>query len=72
MSKNEISRGTDTVEIMNTDQPNTITINGVEIPSYYYLWRRLSGLEGKITWLKIATILELLLMITVVLALLLR
>lgn len=72
MSKNEISRGTDTVEIMNTDQPNTITINGVEIPSYYYLWRRLSGLEEKITWLKIATILELLLMITVVLALLLR
>ena len=35
MSKNEISRGTDTVEIVNTDQPNTITINGVEIPSYY-------------------------------------
>lgn len=72
MSKNKIKSGADTAEIMNTDQPDTITINGVEIPSYYYLWRRLSALEEKITWLKIAVILEPLLMLAAVLALLLR
>ena len=72
MRKNEAKFGADTAEIMNTDQPNTITVNSVEIPSYYYLWRRLSTLEEKIVWLKIAVILEPLLMIAVVLALLLR
>ncbi|OUQ22764.1 hypothetical protein B5E80_12770 [Flavonifractor sp. An135] len=65
MSECEIRIGADTAEIMNTDQPNTITVNGVEIPSYYYLWRRLSALEEKIVWLKIAVILELVIFVAV-------
>lgn len=65
VSECEIRIGADTAEIMNTDQPNTITVNGVEIPSYYYLWRRLSALEEKIVWLKIAVILELVIFVAV-------
>lgn len=65
VSECKIRIGADTTEIMNTDQPNTITVNGVEIPSYYYLWRRLSALEEKIVWLKIAVILELVIFVIV-------
>lgn len=41
----KITLNPDTKEIMNTDQPNTIAINGVEIPSWYKVWKELRRLE---------------------------
>lgn len=52
----EIKLQVDTAEVMNTDQPDTISVNGVEIPSYYFLWKRLSEMEGKISRLQTAII----------------
>lgn len=52
----EIKLQLDTTEVMNTDQPDTISVNGVEIPSYYFLWKRLSEMEGKISRLQTAII----------------
>lgn len=46
----------DTAEVMNTDQPDMISVNGVEIPSYYFLWKRLSEMETKISRLWAAII----------------
>lgn len=36
-----------TVEIMNTKQPDTIAIDGVEIPSWYKVWKELRSKERK-------------------------
>lgn len=41
----KITLNPDTKEIMNTDQPNTIAIDGVEIPSWYKVWKELRRLE---------------------------
>lgn len=35
----------DAEEIVNTEQPNTISIDGVEIPSWYKVWKELRRLE---------------------------
>ncbi len=37
----------DTMKIMNTEQPSTITIDGVEIPSWYKVWMELRQLERR-------------------------
>ncbi len=39
----------DTLETMNTPQPDTISINGVEIPSWQKMWREQMILRKQIT-----------------------
>lgn len=43
----KISFRPDTMEIMNNEQPSTITIDGVEIPSWYKVWLELRQLERR-------------------------
>lgn len=61
----------DSSEIMNTKQPDTISIDGVEIPSYYGLWKLLREVETRITLFRNAVILEGIAIIAVLLRLLL-
>lgn len=42
----------DTREIMNTPQPDTVVINGVEVPSYYGFWKKLTALQEKVERLR--------------------
>lgn len=42
----------DTREIMDTPQPDTVVINGVEVPSYYAFWKKLTALQEKVERLR--------------------
>ena len=41
----KISFHPDTQEVMNAEQPDTIAIDGVEIPSWYRVWKELRRLK---------------------------
>lgn len=43
----KISFRPDTMEIMNNEQPSTITIDGVEIPSWYKVWVELQEVKRR-------------------------
>ncbi len=43
----KISFQPNAVEIMNTEQPDTVAIDGVEIPSWYKVWKELRRTERK-------------------------
>ncbi len=46
----------ETQEIMNTPQPNTVVINGVEVPSNYFFWKKITALQEKVERLRRAVI----------------
>lgn len=69
--KNKIKMEVNSLEVMNTKQPETISINGVEIPSYSCLWRMIQIADIRISRLRNAVILETIALIAVLLRLLL-
>lgn len=69
--KNKIRMEVDYSEVMSTKQPETISINGVEIPSYSCLWRMAQTTDIQISRLRNAVILEAIALIAVSLRLLL-
>lgn len=69
--KNKIRMEVDYSEVMSTKQPETISINGVEIPSYSCLWRMAQTADIRISRLRNAVILEAIALIAVSLRLLL-
>ena len=71
MAERKVKLEADSSEIMNTKQPDTISIEGVEIPSYYGLWKILREVETRITIFRNAVILEGIAIIAVLLRLLL-
>ena len=71
MAERKVKLEADSSEIMNTKQPDTISIEGVEIPSYYGLWKILREEETRITIFRNAVILEGIAIIAVLLRLLL-
>lgn len=42
----------ETQEIMNTPQPNTVVLNGVEVPSNYFFWKKINALQEKVERLR--------------------
>lgn len=42
----------ETQEIMNTPQPNTVVLNGVEVPSNYFFWKKITALQEKVERLR--------------------
>lgn len=42
----------ETQEIMNTLQPNTVILNGVEVPSNYFFWKKITALQEKVDRLR--------------------
>lgn len=46
----------DSAKVMNTEQPNTIEIDGVEIPSYYNMWMQLREIRESMKRLRIALV----------------
>ena len=46
----------ETQEIMNTPQPNTVVLNGVEVPSNYFFWKKITALQEKVERLRRAVI----------------
>lgn len=58
MQKHNIKTIIDPVEIMQTKQPNTISIDGVEIPSNQYFWEKHGKMESKIESLKKISIIQ--------------
>lgn len=46
----------ETQEIMNTPQPNTVVLNGVEVPSNYFFWKKITDLQEKVEGLRMAVI----------------
>lgn len=71
MAEGKVKLEADSSEIMNTKQPDTISIEGVEIPSYYGLWKILREVETRITIFRNAVILEGIAIIAVLIKLLL-
>lgn len=69
--ENKIRMEVDSLEVMNTKQPETISINGVEIPSYSCLWHMVQKADIRISRLRNAVILEAIALIAVSLRLLL-
>ncbi len=69
--KNKIKMEVDSLEVMNTKQPETLSINGVEIPSYSCLWRMVQTADVRISRLRTVVILEAVALIAVSLRLLL-
>nr|DAU39010.1 MAG TPA: hypothetical protein [Herelleviridae sp.] len=33
---------------MNTPQPNTVILNGVEVPSNYFFWKKITALQERV------------------------
>ena len=33
---------------MNTPQPNTVVLNGVEVPSNYFFWEKITALQKRV------------------------
>lgn len=54
MGKHKIRTQVKTLEIMNTKQPRTISIDGVEIPSFSFMYERFWNCQRKIGHLKVA------------------
>lgn len=46
------NRVRETQEIMDTPQPNTIVLNGVEVPSNYFFWKKITALQEKVDRLR--------------------
>lgn len=42
----------ETQEIMDTLQPNTVILNGVEVPSNYFFWKKITALQEKVDRLR--------------------
>lgn len=58
MRQDQIYTEPDTMEIMNTKQPNTISIGGVEIPSWNFVWNEKMHFQRKLDRLRIAVLLQ--------------
>lgn len=41
-----------TRKIMDTPQPNTVIVKGVEVPSYYIFWKRTADLQETVKLLR--------------------
>ena len=52
------STAKDCRKIMGTPQPNTISVNGVEVPSWYYMWRKITEIKAEIGRLKSCIVLQ--------------
>lgn len=44
----EQARTSDSIQIMNTEQPGTITFDGVEVPSYYLVWKKFKKFDRRL------------------------
>lgn len=44
----KITKHIDPNEVMNVEQPSTISIDGVEVPSWYFVWRKLQEYERRL------------------------
>ena len=42
----------DPVETMNTKQPNTVSIDGVEVPSWYFMWTKMRKFNIRLNCMK--------------------
>ena len=56
MRKINAPKQIDSAKVMNTDQPATIEIDGVEVPSYYNMWMQLREIKESLKRLRIAVI----------------
>ena len=52
---------------MGIDQPNTIVINGVEIPSWYFVWRKLCKYQRSIDRMKAFSLIQFVLILALLL-----
>lgn len=48
----------DPLETMNVKQPTTISIDGVEVPSYQTVWSELQNLNGRLALYKLVTCIQ--------------
>lgn len=59
-------------KIMGTKQPNTINMNGVEVPSWYFMWCKLNKINESIDRLQENDILHAIAIIALAIGLLLK
>lgn len=54
----QIKLKVDSAEVMNTEQPDTISIDGVEIPSWYFVWRKFFEYQRSIEHMKVFSLVQ--------------